>query len=215
MAAATPVAAPSRLAALTTVSSSSDAAMDARININRGGAMRLVLELPDALPMTAEDFEALPAVEGVRLELWEGSLVVAAAAQRMWHSEVADRIKQYHRGHGRTATSEVGVVVGARGVPVPDVTVFRDGANIDVDRSQFPATDVACVVEVVSPESRDRDRSEKPSRYARAGIPEYWIVEQDDSSYEAVVEQHRLTPTPDGHTYTLIRRVTLSELEQE
>lgn len=37
------------------------------------------LDLP-ALPMTAEEFERLPAVEGARLELWEGSLVVAAAA---------------------------------------------------------------------------------------------------------------------------------------
>jgi len=37
------------------------------------------LDLPP-LPLTAEAFEALPAV--ARLELWNGSLVVAAAAQQ-------------------------------------------------------------------------------------------------------------------------------------
>lgn len=107
------------------------------------------------------------------------------------------------------------MVVGAAGVPVPDVTVFHDRAEIDLDRSQFPAMSVACVVEIVSPESRDRDRTEKPLKYARAGIPEYWIVERDPGSHEMVVHQYRLTPTAAGDQYTLIRTLALETLEAE
>jgi Uma2 family endonuclease len=171
-----------------------------------------LLELP-ALPLTAEEFARLPPVPGARLELWEGSLVVAAAAQRAWHSEAADRVRAYFTRRGQRAIREVGVVIGPSAVPVPDVTVFRAGAVIDQDKSQFPAADVACVAEIVSPESRDRDLAEKPPKYARAGIPEYWIVDQE--SGKIIVRQYGLTPTTEGDQYTLIRSVALGDLEAE
>jgi len=175
--------------------------------------VKLELELPDTMPLTADDFERLPHVEGFRLELWEGNLIVAAAAQRAWHSEMAFRLSTLFRRQGLRTAMEVGVVVGRRGVPAPDVTVFRDGVEVDLDRSQFPAEDVFRVVEIVSPDSRDRDRVDKPVTYARAGIPEYWIVEQASDSFEAVVHEYRLTPTADGDVYTLVRTVNLSALE--
>lgn len=176
--------------------------------------MILELELPE-LPLTAQEFERLPHVDGVRLELWEGNLIVAAAAQRAWHSEAADRIRAHFTGLGHRSIREVGVVIGTSGVPVPDVTVFHKGVDVDVDRSQFPAVDVACVVEVVSPESRDRDRTEKPRKYAGAGILEYWIVERAQDSHDILIQQYRLTPAAEGNAYTLIRSVTLDELEAE
>lgn len=176
--------------------------------------MILELDLPD-LPLTAQEFERLPHVDGVRFELWEGNLIVAAAAQRAWHSEAADRIRAYFAGQGRRAIREVGVVIGTSGVPVPDVTVFHEGVEVDVERSQFPAADVACVIEVVSPESHDRDRAERPRKYARAGIPEYWIAEQAPDSHDVLVHQYRLTPAAECDQYTLIRSVSLGELEAE
>jgi Uma2 family endonuclease len=175
--------------------------------------VKLELDLPDTLPLTADDFERLPHVEGVRLELWEGNLVMAAAAQRAWHSEMAFRITTLLRRQGLRTAMEVGVVVGSRGVPAPDVTVFRSGVDVDLDRSQFPAADVLRVVEIVSPDSMDRDRVDKPVTYARAGIPEYWIVEQAVGSFDAVVHEYALSPTASGDAYILIRTVTLTELE--
>jgi hypothetical protein len=37
-----------------------------------------ILDLPPHLPMTAEEFEELPSVEGWRVELWEGNLDAAS-----------------------------------------------------------------------------------------------------------------------------------------
>jgi len=108
--------------------------------------VKLELELPHALPLAADDFERLPHVEAVRLELWEGNLVVAAATRRAWHSEVAFRLSVLLRRQGLRTAMDVGVVVGVRSVPAPDVTIFRAGVEVDLDRSQFPAADVLRVV---------------------------------------------------------------------
>jgi Uma2 family endonuclease len=173
--------------------------------------MRLELDLPDK-PMTAEDFERIPWVRGVRLELWEGNLIVAAAAQMKWHSMVARRIETWFRDQGRDAEREVGVVVAHRDVPSPDVTVFREPVRNPL-RSQFPAADVACCVEVVSPESEERDHLTKPGKYAAAGIPEFWLVEQHpDDAFDAIIKQHKLSA---AGGYDLVRTITLSDLEEE
>jgi Uma2 family endonuclease len=56
---------------------------------------------------------------------------------------------------------------------------------------------------------------DKPVTYARAGIPEYWIVEQAAGSFEAVIHEYGLTPTASGDAYTLVRTATLSALENK
>jgi Uma2 family endonuclease len=81
---------------------------------------------------------------------------------------------------------------------------------VDLWRSQFPAADMDLVVEVVSPESRRRDTTDKPQEYAAAGIPEFWRVEPDrDHPEDGRVHIHVLM---DG-THTLRRVMWLSELE--
>lgn len=175
--------------------------------------MELKLELPGALPLTAEEFAAVPVVEGARIELEEGSLVVMAAAQMMWHTLTARRIEAWFQAQGIFAAREVGVVVGPRSVPAPDVTAFHKPVT-DLRRSQFPAADVRCVVEVVSPESTKRDRTLKPLLYAEAGIPEFWLVEEHpDLSSDAVIQQYELSRTATGAAYAVARTITLSELE--
>lgn len=172
--------------------------------------MKLELDLPDSRPLTAEDFERIPWVRGVRMELWEGNLIVAASAQMAWHTRVAHDIANWWRGQGYDAEREVGVVVAPRDVPAPDVTVFREKLT-DLMRSQFPAKDVLCVVEVVSPESEERDRVVKPRKYAAAGIPQFWLVEtHPKDTFDAIINQHELAP--DG-SYKLVRSISLTELE--
>ena len=70
------------------------------------------------------------------------------------------------------------------------------------------------VVEVVSPDSRTADRVNKPVKYAAAGIPEYWRVEEAEDG-EAVVYQHRLVREEGGARYAEARVVMLSTLEKE
>lgn len=166
---------------------------------------------PPTLPMTAEEFANLPEVEGARIELWEGSLFVMAAAQMWWHSAAVHRVVAFFRAAGRAAGHEIGVVVGPRHVPIPDVLVLHD-VTPNPDRSQVPADEVACVVEVVSRESVERDTTIKPAKYAAARIPEFWLVTEDpDDHFEAHVEIYRLTP---AGTYAVASKWTLAGLEQ-
>jgi Uma2 family endonuclease len=60
-----------------------------------------------------------------------------------------------------------------------------------IRQTGFEAGDALLVVEVVSPESRTRDRKEKPGKYAAAGIPHFWIV--DDVDDKTVVEVFKLS----------------------
>jgi Uma2 family endonuclease len=175
------------------------------------------LELPTALPMTAEEFAQLSVPEGVRLELWNGSLDVAAAPQMHWHSQIVHRILAMFLNTGREASAETGVVLGPRAVRAPDVTRFRAGVTPDTEQSQFPVADVDLVVEVLSPESDERDQLIKPYEYAQAGIPEFWLVDRDpdDRRTGALIRIFQLTIGPSGEVYTLTRRVRLSELEDE
>ncbi|WP_370462422.1 Uma2 family endonuclease [Nocardiopsis sp. FR6] len=61
----------------------------------------------------------------------------------------------------------------------------------DLDGTWLPPEAVELVVE--SPESELRDRERKPQIYADAGIPYFWLVQQDGR--DAVVFVHELAPT--------------------
>ncbi len=172
-----------------------------------------ILDMPPHLPLTAEEFEDLPPVEGWRIELWEGNLDVASAAQMAWHSTTMREIANMIAATGRVVHTEVGVVLAPRTVRTPDVTRFRPGVRPDLLRSQFPVADVDLVIEIISPESAKRDRLIKPDEYATAGIPEFWLVEQHPEDInDAEVNIYQLAPS---RAYTLVRSVALSALEQE
>lgn len=178
--------------------------------------MAINIELPGKLPLTAEDYARLPEPEGVRIELSDGVLEMAAA-QMAWHTEVARRICNIFVDAGRAGLRGVGVVLGDAMVRAPDVTRFRAEFKPHPRLSQFPADRVDLVVEVVSPESQHRDRDIKPLEYVRAHIPEFWLVEEDraDLLYGAVINIFQLTLRPGGNEYTLARQLRLSELEAE
>jgi Uma2 family endonuclease len=78
------------------------------------------------------------------------------------------------------------------GEPEPDVAVIRGGIRDYV--TEHPAT-AALVIEVADT-SLDLDRRRKKAAYARAGIPEYWILNLPDRRLEV----HR-DPEPNAGTY--------------
>ncbi|WP_431963711.1 Uma2 family endonuclease [Nocardia sp. bgisy134] len=69
----------------------------------------------------------------------------------------------------------------------------------DPDTYYF-ADDLALAVEVVSPDSEERDRETKPFKYAKAGIPHYWRVEQGDGT--VVVYVYELDPATSRYVPT-------------
>jgi Uma2 family endonuclease len=134
-----------------------------------------------------------------------------SAARFGWHSWVVDQLVAYFRERNLPTMREVGVKVAPRDVPNPDVMVLsRPLTPADLDRSQFTATDVVRVVEVVSEESRDRDTLTKPAKYGAARIPEYWLVERHPTEQvDASISVFKLTP---AGSYEISTRYHLSQL---
>jgi Uma2 family endonuclease len=88
--------------------------------------------------------------------------------------------------------------------PEPDVVVVRADVVRDPEQTRLPAEAVVLAVEVVSEDSVSRDRETKPAKYARAEIPHYWRVENEQG--RAAVHTFELKPTTGAYTSTGIVR---------
>lgn len=71
---------------------------------------------------------------------------------------------------------EMSVILGRRQRPEPDLLVVRAETDIGLEQTAYQSADVVLAVEVVSPDSEERDRERKPQLYAAAGIPHFWQV---------------------------------------
>ncbi|MEV5414085.1 Uma2 family endonuclease [Thermopolyspora sp. NPDC052614] len=140
---------------------------------------------------TSEDLDRLPP-EGPHgepdffkhVELIDGALVLASPRRR-FHESVGFglRVVLNAQAPGNLkAMTHMDVRLGPRTRPCPDVLVVDALAAADRDRTCYTPDEVHLVVEVVSPESVDRDRDLKPRKYAAAGIPHFWRVEESDGS---------------------------------
>ena len=128
---------------------------------------------------TYDDYAALPEDEH-RYEIVNGVLVMAPAPSPE-HQEIVLEIASYLRTHvklaglGRVFPAPIDVDLGPKNVFQPDVVVVLN-AHLDRVAAKKIVGAPDLVVEVVSPGSGVMDRIAKYAVYARAGIPEYWIV---------------------------------------
>jgi Uma2 family endonuclease len=87
------------------------------------------------------------------------------------------RFYTHAKGLGRVFVSRVAFYIDKHNSPEPDIAFV---ASEHVDRIQrgrvLGGPDLA--VEIVSPDSVERDFEIKRDLYARAGVPEYWIVDE-------------------------------------
>jgi Uma2 family endonuclease len=163
-------------------------------------------------PWTLDGLDSIPDND-LRFEIHEGTLVVLAPVV-LWHARVARRIANALESSGRVADVEVGVRGSARDTRVADVAVFR-GEPSNLQQAHWAPEELELVVEVVSAESRGRDRYDKPHWYAAEGIPAYWRVETGETAADAVIFQHSLARTADGSSaYVESGVTTLSALEE-
>lgn len=101
--------------------------------------------------------------------------------QRAWHGRLVTALTvalTSQAPDGVEVEREMTIRLDVRNRPEPDIVVTT--ASYDPDRTWFAPEDVRLVVEVVSPESAHRDRTVKLRKYAEAGIPHYWCVEDED-----------------------------------
>ena len=94
------------------------------------------------------------------------------------------------------------VRVGADSEPQPDLTLLRPRSDLYASRHPGPG-DLLLVVEVAET-TADTDRQVKIPLYARAGVPEVWLVDLGGDCIEVYQE-----PTPEG--YGEVRRARRGE----
>ncbi len=143
-------------------------------------------------------------------ELIDGALVFMAPQSR-FHEGVIHGLRVSLNDQAPDhlfALGQMDVKLGQSTRLCPDVLVIDADVASDPDRSFYDPEEVHLVVEVVSPESEDRDRKYKPPRYAEAGIGHFWRVEENEG--KPVVYVYELDPATTVYALTGIHHGKLS-----
>ena len=130
---------------------------------------------------TIEDLVELPD-DGNRYEIRDGSLLVTPPPN-VPHCratlELDHLLLRAAPDHLEVCGVGLGININRRhSYYIPDVIVVEKDA-LKTRRLAVEPSEVRLVVEVLSPSNRGRDLVEKRHDYARAGIPQYWILDQD------------------------------------
>ncbi|MEU0411493.1 Uma2 family endonuclease [Streptomyces griseorubiginosus] len=123
-------------------------------------------------------------------ELVDGRIVVRGQT-KFWHNRVRDRLAralEAAQAEPYEVVTEQCVTVDDQNTPKPDVLVFDPRQLNFFELECVPVRQVALVVEVVSPGSRQDDRVRKPALFAAHRVPYYWRVELDRDQQLAVHE---------------------------
>ncbi len=132
--------------------------------------------------------------EDDRVELISGEIVAMAPLgyRHMGHVNRLDRILRLRLGSRATVSVQNALRLDDHSEPQPDVTVLQYRAD-DYD-SVMPMAQNAHLVIEVSDSSIANDRETKLPLYAKAGIPEVWIVDLNAHRIETYRD-----PTPYGY----------------
>ncbi|MFY1637851.1 Uma2 family endonuclease [Solwaraspora sp. WMMB335] len=151
-----------------------------------GRHMPTVVTLDDLTAMMAAD-------ESHRYEISPEGVLSIMPPPGYAHAIIATRLTVWLAAAGVPAeriAQAVGLRIPGRGGTVggriPDLVVWSKPQS---DAVWLPVADVLLVVEIVSPGSEGTDMITKRNEYAAAGIPQYWIVDQDPAQ---TVTMHRL-----------------------
>lgn len=142
---------------------------------------------------SADDLDTIPDLPP-HTELIDGSLVFVSPqvnfrrrALRFLESELTRQAPS-----GCETVREMTITLGKKQRLEPDIMIINAEAEEGESQSTYKPGDVLLVAEVVSAESRVRDRERKPQLYAEAGIRVFWRVESVEA--EPVVYAYELDP---------------------
>lgn len=153
---------------------------------------------------TADMLDHLPPGSPRHVELIDGELITRSP-QTAFHMFTVMLFEQaLLSSDSLMVIREMTVTLGIRQRLEPDIMVVASSALTSLRTTSFKPEDVHLVVEVVSPESLERDRSTKPIKYSDAGIRYLWRVEQEDD--RPVVYTFELEPSVKAYVPTGIHR---------
>ncbi|GLX07092.1 Uma2 family endonuclease [Microbispora sp. NBRC 16548] len=160
---------------------------------------------------TADMLDHLPPDAPRHVELIDGSLIMRSP-QTAFHMLMVSLLAHHDLGirppNHLGVANEMSITLGPRQRPEPDVLVVKKEALSDLRRTFYRPEEVHLVVEVVSPESADRDRVTKPIKYSNAGIKYLWRIEPEDE--QAVAYTFELEPSVKAYVPTGIHRKRLT-----
>lgn len=134
-----------------------------------------------------------------RLELLDGE-IIDMSPQKSRHATAVTLLGELLRrafGTKATVRLQLPFVLGDQSEPEPDVAVVP---GIPRDYSDAHPACALLIVEV-SDTTLDYDRNRKAKAYARAGIPEYWILDLSAQTLEVY-----RSPDDDGYAERIILR---------
>lgn len=157
--------------------------------------------IPPAEGWTADDLDRIPGLPS-HAELIDGN-VVLISPQTAFHTltmRLLENALLSQVSDEWNVMREMTIKIDRKNRPEPDIMVFRSEAYTDPHQTWFLPEDVLLAVEVVSPDSVERDRDVKPRKYAEAGVRHFWRVEEEDGlpvvfSYELDPATHVYAPT--------------------
>src|SRR3954471_21036029 len=161
--------------------------MRATMTAAKGGPVSIASKIDH---YTVADLDDTPD-DGQRYEVINGTLVVTPPPF-MPHNERSQMIglallDQAPSSLKVSLTGTAGVEIETDCL-IPDAIVYRAGSY----PGNLPAEAVLLIVEVTSPSNRRNDTVLKLDRYARAGIPHYWVVDPGwITAYELVDGAYR------------------------
>jgi len=160
---------------------------------------------------TADMLDHLPPDAPPHVELIDGSLVMMSP-QTNFHMLMVNLLVDRDRGirppSHLAVAREMSITLGLRQRPEPDVLVVKREVLSDLRRTSYRPEEVHLVVEVVSPDSEERDRTTKPIKYSDAGIRYLWRIELEDQ--EPVAYTFELEPSVKAYVPTGIHRKRLT-----
>ncbi|WP_335971071.1 Uma2 family endonuclease [Streptomyces sp. CA2R106] len=157
--------------------------------------------MPPSGGWTADDLDSIPGLPS-HTEMIDGGLFFVTpqtyfhmAVLRLLETTLLDQAPDEY-----DVVREMTVTLDGRDRPEPDLMVVPYSALNQLRQTSFDPAQILLAIEVVSPESVDRDRDIKPRKYAKAGIRHFWRVEENDGA--PVVYVYEIDPATASYAIT-------------
>ena len=141
------------------------------------------------LKFTYEDYVHMP--EGKRYEIVEGEIYMVPVPTTT-HQRISRKLEEMlsrfveERKLGEVFDAPIDVVFSETDIVQPDIIfISNENKNIIKEENIKGAPDL--IIEILSPSSAQRDKTIKKKLYAKNGVKEYWLVEPQKRTIEALV----------------------------